>query len=66
MSAQTKEILTLLNAKNVAAMTNKPVKSIYDLARRNLIPNIRIGKSVRFHPDKLKEWLDAGGSRGAL
>jgi excisionase family DNA binding protein len=57
------DIKKLLDAKAVAEVAGLPVSSIYDLARRNIIPNIRVGKAVRFHPDKFKEWLEHGGSK---
>lgn len=49
----------------VASLVGKPVSSIYDLARRNLIPHIRVGKSVRFDAQKIRDWLEQGGSKVA-
>jgi excisionase family DNA binding protein len=57
-------IRKLLDAKHIADLVGIPVSSIYDLARRNVIPHIRIGKAVRFQPEKITEWLASGGSRG--
>jgi len=30
----------------------------YDLLRRGEIPSIRIGRSVRVHASKLREWIE--------
>lgn len=39
---------------------------VYDLARRGVIPCVRIGKSVKFDPVTIEEWIRAGGSRRAV
>lgn len=32
-----------------------------ELARQKLIPHVRLGRQVRFDPDRVQSWLDAGG-----
>jgi excisionase family DNA binding protein len=56
----------LLTADEVAESVGLPKPTVYDLARRNIIPCIRAGKAVRFHPQRIKEWLDSGGSQVAI
>jgi excisionase family DNA binding protein len=60
-----KDLPKLLTADDVAASVGLPKPTVYDLARRNIIPCIRAGKAVRFHPVKFQEWLEAGGSQVA-
>lgn len=40
----------------------KPRQSIYELVRRNQIPHTRIGRSVRFDEDLIREWARKGGT----
>lgn len=37
--------------------------SVYDLARKGVIPHVRVGRSVLFDPDALDAWIARGGSR---
>ena len=40
-----------------------PVPSIYDYARRGLLPCIRIGKHVRFRPCDIERFITEGGKQ---
>ena len=52
----------LLTAKAVADRCDLPESTIYQMARENRIGGIvRLGRKVRFDPDKFEAWLDAGG-----
>ena len=53
----------LLTVDQVAESVGLPKPTIYDLARRNIIPSIRAGKAVRFHPQKIQDWINEGGAR---
>jgi excisionase family DNA binding protein len=50
----------LLTARQVAAMLQIPVSSVYDYARRehDALPSIRIGGHRRFRRDDVDGWLD--------
>ena len=36
---------------------------VYQLAREGVIPSVRIGKSLKFDEDKIREWIANGGSQ---
>jgi excisionase family DNA binding protein len=48
----------LVGAAEIAVMTGWSKGYVYDLAKRGQIPHYRIGRSVRFDPEKVKAWLD--------
>lgn len=35
---------------------------LYQLARDQVVPSISVGRSVRFDPERIKRWLESGGS----
>lgn len=35
---------------------------IYELARQNIIPHVRIGRKVLFDLEKIEAWIDHGGT----
>lgn len=39
----------------------KTTARVYEAARLNLIPCVRIGRQVRFDEDVLREWVQRGG-----
>lgn len=45
---------------SILAVSNR--QQVYELARRGLIPSIRIGRKLRFDLDKLSEWAERGGT----
>jgi excisionase family DNA binding protein len=47
----------LLTVKELAKKLNMPQVSLYKLVENDLIPNIRIGKSIRFVPQAINAWL---------
>lgn len=52
----------LVDAEEVARIIGKTPKQVYTLARRNLIPSVRLSpRCVRFDPVKVKEVMDKGG-----
>ena len=51
----------LVTAQTVADAFNIPVATVYALAREGLLASIRIGRSVRFCPEQLHEFIRQGG-----
>jgi excisionase family DNA binding protein len=47
----------LLTAEEVAELLRLPVSTIYDLARTGRLPNLRIGRALRFSPSDLEVHL---------
>lgn len=55
----TKEILI---ADEVAEMLRVDRQRVYELARRNAIPVIRIGeRQYRFDAEAIRQWIERGG-----
>lgn len=54
--------MRLLRITEVAEMLDVPVARAYEMARNGTLPVVRIGRQVRIDPEKLKEWIDSGGS----
>lgn len=50
-----------LTAKEVAVALQLPLARVYELARTNAIPVVRIGRQVRFPEHALLEWIQSGG-----
>lgn len=40
-----------------------PLPSVYDYARRGLLPCVRLGKLVRFRKQEIEEFIANGGRR---
>lgn len=52
----------ILVADEVADMLRVDRQRVYELARRNAIPVIRLGeRQYRFDAEAIKEWLERGG-----
>jgi excisionase family DNA binding protein len=34
---------------------------LYDMARRKLVPHVRLGRTVKFSPEVLEKWVADGG-----
>ena len=58
---------TLWTAKDVARITRKTEGSIFQAVKDGLFDGtgivIHLGRLVRFHPDRLMVWLEAGGAQ---
>ena len=52
-----------MTAGEVADLLRMPISTIYELARRGLIPAHRIGRRWRFVRRKIEEWVLAGRAR---
>jgi excisionase family DNA binding protein len=57
----------ILLADEVAEMQRVDRQRVYELARRNSIPVIRVGeRQYRFNADAIRQWMEQGGSRDAV
>lgn len=54
--------MKLLRIPEVATILDVSEERAYELARSGALPIVRIGRQIRVDPDKLSEWLDAGGA----
>lgn len=52
----------LVTADVIAAWLNVTVRRVYELARYNLIPQVKLGRNVRFDPDEVQQWIRSGGT----
>jgi len=56
----------LLLADEVAKILRVDRQRVYDLARRNAIPVIRLGeRQYRFDAEAIKQWIERGGGPDA-
>jgi excisionase family DNA binding protein len=53
--------MKLLIASEVAEIMSVTEARVYELARRKMIPHIRLGRQVRFSEKVLHEWVERGG-----
>lgn len=51
----------LLETAAVAELLNLPVSTVYEHARRGLLPCVRIGRHVRFRPEAIEAFVTDGG-----
>ncbi len=57
----------ILIADEVAEMLRVDRQRVYELARRNAIPVIRLGeRQYRFNAEAIRQWMERGGSSAAL
>ncbi len=48
----------LLTAEDVAELIGMRTDYVYALARREEIPHLRFGRTLRFRPDAIERWLE--------
>jgi len=48
----------LLTVKQVAEKLKMCERSIYDYVAEQKIPYVKIGKAVRFSPEKIESWIE--------
>ena len=53
---------TLLKVDDVAALMRLPRASVYDLVRSDSLPVVRIGRLLRFDPERLAQFIRSGGA----
>lgn len=51
----------LLTAAEVAEILAVTPARVYELVRQDVLPHVRLGRQVRIDPDRLEEWIAAGG-----
>jgi excisionase family DNA binding protein len=51
------------SVEDVARELSVSVRHVYKLMSSNKIPYSKVGRSVRFSPVKIAEWLQKGGTR---
>jgi excisionase family DNA binding protein len=51
----------LLRAFEVGERLGMAEPQVFRLARENILPCVRVGRSVRFDSDVIEEWIRAGG-----
>src|SRR5579859_3845021 len=51
----------LLKANQAAVLLNVSVYRLYQLARADLVPSVRLGRSYRFSKNALRAFIDSGG-----
>ena len=56
--------MRFLTAKDVSMLLRIPLARVYELARQNLIPCVRLGRQIRFTEEALNEWAARGGTTG--
>ena len=54
--------MRLLVAQEAAGLLRVNTNRLYDLAKRGVVPSVRIGRQVRFEEDSLRVWIASGGS----
>lgn len=54
--------MKLLLAQEAADLLRVNANRLYDLAKRGVVPPVRIGRQVRFEEGSLLEWIASGGS----
>ncbi len=57
--------LRLLTAEEVARILRVSKARVYELARRGIIPSVRLGYQVRFSEAALREWIARSASESA-
>jgi len=51
----------LLKPEAVAEILGIPLQRFYFLARKEMIPVVRLGKQIRVDEEELKKWIKEGG-----
>lgn len=61
MIGRTHSLPLLLRSNEVAAILQLPRQRVCVLARKGLLPAIRVGRQFRFDPEKLRQFCAEGG-----
>lgn len=49
----------LWRVSECAKALNLSIATIYALVHQKRIPHIKIGRALRFHPERIREWIEA-------
>jgi excisionase family DNA binding protein len=52
----------LMDAAAVAEWLGVPRLRVYELARTGALPCVRLGRTIRIEPARVREWIDRGGT----
>ncbi|MGV8168150.1 MAG: helix-turn-helix domain-containing protein [Alkaliphilus sp.] len=53
--------IKLLLVAEVAEILRVPISRVYDLARQNMLPHVRVGRQIRFDAEALQNYILTGG-----
>jgi len=56
--------LQLLTARDVAQLLNVHPGSIYRWAEQGILPAVKVGRVVRFHPEEVRKLLERSSTNG--
>lgn len=51
----------LVGVKEIAEVLDVSTQRVYEMARQNIIPHVRLGRVVKFDPERIEQWIEAGG-----
>lgn len=57
----TKKLTKLMAVEEVADILGVKVHRVYQLARADILPHVRLGRQLRFSPEKISEFIEGGG-----
>jgi len=52
----------LMTASQTAKLLNISKHRLYDLAKRGIVPHVRLGRQVRFDKNQIEDWIARGGT----
>lgn len=52
---------SLVTAAQVATYLGVTTQRVYDLCRLDMLPHVRVGRSLRFCPARTMDWVASGG-----
>ena len=58
-----RDLERLVTAKDLEALLQIDVKTLYSYVRRGLIPYVRIESNLRFRPSEVQAWLEGQAYR---
>ncbi len=53
--------MKLMAVEEVADILGVRVHRVYELARADILPHVRLGRQLRFSPAKINEFIEGGG-----
>jgi excisionase family DNA binding protein len=57
--------LTAMTVEEVAELLHVSERHVYKLVQDGILPHFKVGKAVRFDPDKIADWLEAASEGDA-
>lgn len=56
----------LVRVRDIAEMFDISEDRVYSLARKKLIPSVRVGRSLRFSLKAIRQFIDNGGQQDSV